>query len=98
MNRFFFLALAILLPHLSLTADEELRVLVVVGTAGTDEYDEVFSKNADLWKTAAEQGSAAFTRIEKEKGGSTPVEQIEENDRRSGGTLSLDRADRAWQF
>ena len=77
MNRFFFLALAILLPHLSLTADEELRVLVVVGTAGTDEYDEVFSKNADLWKTAAERGGAAFTRIEKEKGGSTPVEQIE---------------------
>jgi hypothetical protein len=77
MNRFFFLALAILLTHLSLTADEELRVLVVVGTAGTDEYDEVFSKNADLWKTAAERGGAAFTRIEKEKGGSTPVEQIE---------------------
>lgn len=77
MKRFFLPVLLASLFCSFVSADEDaLRILVVVGTAGTDEYDEVFSKNANLWEAAAAKGGAVYSRIGKETGGVQPVDQV----------------------
>lgn len=46
-----------------LAAESELRILVVTGTGGTDEYEQIFAENALKWKEAAEKGGAAYELI-----------------------------------
>jgi hypothetical protein len=47
----------------ALAEENRPRVLVVVGAAGTLEYDTAFGKWADSWRAAAEKGGAGWTLI-----------------------------------
>lgn len=55
-----------------------LRILAVVGTGGTEDYDEIFAEHAREWKTAAEKGGATFDAIGLESGGAPDRERLEE--------------------
>lgn len=56
--------------------EKELRIIAVVGSSGTGEFDEVFSKSAQQWKEAAEKGEAAFTLIGEGADRSNSAEQL----------------------
>lgn len=46
----------------SLTA-QDLRIITVVGTGGTEDYKAIFTDSASRWEAAATKGGAAFTLI-----------------------------------
>lgn len=58
----------------------DLRILVVTGVGGTDEYDEIFAENARAWAAAADKGDAAFQWIGREasEAGADDAEQLRE--------------------
>ena len=49
-------------------AESGLKILVVVGTGGTEEYEVIFKETAALWTEAAKKGEAAIEIIGLEDG------------------------------
>ena len=49
-------------------ADSGLKILVVVGTGGTEEYEVIFKETAALWTEAAKKGETAIEIIGLEDG------------------------------
>lgn len=45
------------------SAQSDLKIVTVVGAGGTDEYAELFQKNAGIWKKAASKAHAEFEVI-----------------------------------
>jgi len=43
--------------------ETDLKIIVIVGAGGTDEYEEEFAKTALVWSEAAERGGARFELI-----------------------------------
>ncbi len=62
LRSFLVLLLATALLPLS-AAEPEIRIVVVTGTGGTDEYEQIFAENALKWSEAATKGNAAFDLI-----------------------------------
>ncbi|MDF1861423.1 MAG: hypothetical protein P1U87_14500 [Verrucomicrobiales bacterium] len=78
MTRIFLTALLCLLPLLAPGEEKELRIIAVMGSGGTGEYDTVFSKSASLWREAAEKGDAAFSLIGEGEGSDQSAKQLKE--------------------
>lgn len=78
MTRIFLTAWLCLLPLLAPGGEKELRIIAVLGSGGTGEYDAVFSKSASLWREAAEKGDAAFSLIGEGKGSDQSANQLKE--------------------
>ena len=54
-------------------------VVIVVGTPGTPEFGQVFTKSADAWEAAAKKGEATLTQIGREETGDTSdLKQLEQ--------------------
>ncbi len=73
-----FLSLLLLLP--ALCAGSELKILVVVGGGGTEEFGKVFEETAALWTDAAGRGGAAIEVIgldPADEGGPVDKERLE---------------------
>lgn len=59
-------------------AAETQRVIVVVGAAGSAEFEEPFRTWAERWKSAAERAGATFTQITDIANDQQPKEQLRE--------------------
>lgn len=62
---------ALLMPELRAepAADRGLKIVVIVGSGGEEEYAETFRESAASWRDAAARGGAAFVAIGLEKPG-----------------------------
>ena len=69
--------LTIGLGMLAAAAEPRPGMVVVVGAAGTPEYDTAFRRWADLWQTAAKKGGVACALIGREpEAGTTDRERL----------------------
>ena len=66
MTRFFasLFALAMVVPAAG--QEPSLRIIAVVGTGGSEKFDDIFLDSAAKWKKAADLGSAELTLISKD--------------------------------
>ncbi len=71
------LALILLLSTTCIAAESQ-RVVVVVGAAGSAEFEQPFRTWAERWQTAAKQGNAEFTQITNVANEQQPKEQLRE--------------------
>ena len=55
-------------PALTARAESGVKILVVVGTGGTEEYEVIFKETAGLWIAAAKEGEVAIEVIGFEDG------------------------------
>ncbi|MEX2580098.1 MAG: hypothetical protein WD342_13655 [Verrucomicrobiales bacterium] len=58
--------------------EAELKILVVVGVGGTDEYEEIFNETAGTWEKAAARGGAAFQGIGLDEDSDNDAERLRE--------------------
>lgn len=80
MTRILFLLLLFLLTP-ALRAETDLKILLVIGSGGTDDYTKEFAETAEIWKTAAAKGGDAFEIIglgEAPAGGPTDAEFLKQ--------------------
>lgn len=88
-----FAALAIFAAGSLVAADESRQtVIVVVGAAGADEYDEQFAAWSDRWKQAAEKVNADFILIGRDEDESSDRDRLAQSLQESAGS----RADTLW--
>lgn len=81
MIRILFLLLLLLLLTPALRAESGLKILVVVGSGGTDDYTKEFTEIGELWKTAAAKGEAAIEILglgETKEGEPTDAERLKQ--------------------
>lgn len=79
MIRILFLLLTLVSPILR--AESGLKILVVVGSGGTDDYTKEFTEIGELWKTAATKGEAAIEILglgETKEGDPTDAERLKQ--------------------
>jgi hypothetical protein len=69
-------------PATAVDPAKRSTVLVVVGAAGTDEYESIFTEWSEKWREAAEQGEAEFYRIGI--GGSHEIRSASDDDEDRG--------------
>lgn len=70
----FFPFLAILCLSTAALAEPALKILLVVGSGGTSDYEVSFRETAALWRTAAEKGGAEIQVIGLKEEGTTSEE------------------------
>jgi hypothetical protein len=79
MIRIRFLLLLLVSPILR--AESGLKILLVVGSGGTDDYTKEFTEIGELWKTAATKGEAAIEILglgEAKEGDPTDAERLKQ--------------------
>ena len=59
--------------------ETDLKIIVIVGAGGTDEYEEEFAKTALVWSGAAERSGVEFELIGGEVDSTDDAETLQES-------------------